>query len=223
LLSEKGEMRINGLYCSGGDSEFEGGELQAAAAVTKHFGVMVNTMFAGKTEDVDDWYGNSSHSESGQGSYIEVAGGLFQNFDPKKKWIGEIYAGVGSGTVNSTYESTQTSKVGITKLFLQPAVGYKSKYFEVSLVPKISFVHWKVKGDNNVNANPDGSNEYDLLTIRQHPSLVNFEPAFLIRAGGENFKLQGALSFSSSHNENYPIETVNGSIGISINFNTKKK
>lgn len=219
LFSEKGEVKINGLYSGGADSDFEGGEIQVASAVTNHVGVMVNAMFAGRTEPVEDWNGNGSHSESGKGSYVELAGGLFTAFDPKKKCIGEIYAGIGSGTVNSNYGNSWNSKVNSTKLFLQPAVGYKTRYFEASFVPKVSFLHWKVKSENI----SDVSETSDMTMIKQNPNLVNFEPALLIRAGSEHVKLQGSLSFSSSHDEVYPIETLNASVGVSINIKPKKK
>ncbi|MGZ3924784.1 MAG: hypothetical protein ACXVBJ_13515 [Flavisolibacter sp.] len=215
LLSEKGEVRINGFSCGGWDSEFSGGEFQLATAITKHVGIMTNGMFVGKTEEVSGW--NESHMESGKGSYGEIAGGLFTAFDPKKKCIGEIYAGVGTGSVNSTYEGNQNSKVGITKLFLQPSLGFKSRYFEAAFVPKISFLNWKVKSDNL----PDGGFG-ELAPIRQKPNLVQFEPTFFMRAGGENVKLQGSLSFSDSHGY-YPIERLTASFGVSIDIKPKKK
>jgi hypothetical protein len=222
LLSEKGEVKINGLYSGGADSDFEGGEVQVATAVTEHVGIMVNGMFVGRTEQVEDyWNGSNSHPESGKGSYVELAGGLFTAFDPKKKCIGEIYAGIGSGSVNSNYGNNWDSKVSSTKLFLQPAVGYKTKYFEASFVPKISFLHWEVKSENISDATSSAAS--DMLMIRQKPNLVNFEPAFIVRGGSQNVKLQGSLSFSSSHNEMYPIETLTGSIGVSINIKPKRK
>src|SRR5207253_1161687 len=122
----------------------------------------------------------NSHEESGKGSYVEVAGGLFKNFDEKKKWIGEIYGGTGLGTANNTYESGQASKVGVMKFFLQPAVGYKTPYFELVFVPKVSFVNWKVKEDGLSTINPSSSqssHEDDLNNIRRKSGFVNFEPA----------------------------------------------
>jgi len=226
LLSEKGEVRINGLYASGGDSDFDGGEIQAAAAVSKNIGVMVNTMFVGKTESVSEWNGANAHDESGKGSYIEFAGGLFKNFDQKKKWIGEIYGGMGLGTANNTYEMNYASKVGITKFFIQPSVGYKSAYFEFILVPKISWVNWKVKTGESFSGGPNDpqpSFVYDLNNIRRKPSFINVEPSLILRAGGENFKLQGALSFSNFDDDYSPVETLNASVGISINLKPQKK
>lgn len=226
LLSEKGEVRVNGLYSSGSNSEFEGGELQVAAAVSNNIGVMMNGMTAGNTDEVSDYYGGNVHKESGKGSYIEFAGGLFKSFDEKKKWIGEVYGGVGFGSVHNTYDKNEASRVGISKFFLQPAVGYKTSYFEFSIVPRISLINWKVRKDDLSPADPnsaDGSAQSDLLKIRDRPSLFNFEPAFLLRAGAKNVKLQAGLSFSNSKNDYYPVETLNASLGVSVNLKGKTK
>ena len=215
LLSQKGEVRLNGFSSGGYDSEFTGWEVQAATAVTKHVGIMASGMFVGKTEEVSS--GSNSHMESGKGSYGEVAGGLFTALDPKGKCIGEIYGGIGSGSVKSTYEGTQVSNVGITKLFLQPSLGFKTRYFEAAFIPRVSFLNWKVRSDN-LPAGEFG----ELAPIRQNPNLVQFEPGFFIRAGVENVKLQGSLSFSDVH-EYYPIERLTLSFGVSIDIKPKKK
>jgi hypothetical protein len=226
FLSEKGEARINTLYASGSNSDFQGGEIQAAVAVSKNIGVMINGMFVGRTEDVSDVYGRSSHEESGKGSYVEFGGGAFKNFDEKKKWIGEIYAGFGTGNVNNSYQNNRMSKVGISKFFLQPAVGYKSRYFEFAIVPKVSFVNWKVKKDEILNSDQSSynySDEMDLSHIRQKPNFVCFEPSLILRAGAESFKVQGALSFCNFNDDYYAVENLNASIGISINIRPQKK
>src|SRR5205085_5936857 len=91
LFTEKGETRINVLACTGGESEFGGGEFQFATTVGKHIGIMVNAMFVGVTQNTPDWNGgyNSYREESGSGSWVEFAGGLFKGFGPKKKWVTE--------------------------------------------------------------------------------------------------------------------------------------
>lgn len=229
LLSEKKETRVNALYCSGGETEFEGGELQVAAALTKNVAVMVNGMAMGKSESVSDYSGNSRHTESGNGSYIEVAGGMFESFGKKKKWIGEIYGGVGVGSAKNTYSNNLESKVNSTKLFLQASVGFKSRYFEFAFAPKISLINWNVKRDDLANVDQSHFNYYDeldLQVIKNKPNFVSFEPALLIRAGGEDFKIQAGLSFSNFTANNYLFdgltETLNASLGISINLHPAK-
>ncbi|HEY0356365.1 MAG TPA: hypothetical protein VGC29_09185, partial [Flavisolibacter sp.] len=118
LLSKTGETRINGLYSQGADTEYDGAELQLAHAINKNVGLMVNGFTASKSEE-----GDISVIEKGSGSYIEFAGGLYKAFDPKAKWIGEIYGGAGFGSVKNDYGLNDHSRVGITKIFVQPAIG----------------------------------------------------------------------------------------------------
>jgi hypothetical protein len=232
LLSEKGETRMNALYSAGGVSEFTGGELQFAHAVSKNFGVMMNGMSVSRTDEVSTWdldpnwnFASETHTEKGKGSYIEFAGGYFKTLDNKRKWLFETYGGFGIGTANNDYGFGDHSKVNSNKIFIQPSLGYKSKYFEMAFVPKISFINWKMKESNLSNSN----NEYlktDLSTIEEKPHFTSFEPALLLRGGGANFKVQASLSYSkvqSGATYQDLVEDLNASIGISINLKPAKK
>lgn len=230
LLSEKGETRINALYSAGGVSEFSGGELQLAHAISKNVGLMVNGMAVSKSEEITDWSFNSgttgSHTEKGNGSYIEFAGGYFKTFDKSKKLVFETYGGIGFGTANNDYSFSAHSKVNSTKFFLQPSIGYKLRYFEMAVVPKVSFVNWNVKEARISNQSDNDAQE--IAAIQSKPHFVAFEPALLLRAGGKDFKAQATLSFSngpsgSGYMMDDLIETLNASIGISINLKPIKK
>ena len=232
LLSEKGETRINALYSAGGVSEFSGGELQLAHAVTKNFALMVNGMAVSRSDEITDWDFNSgttgSHTEKGHGSYMEFAGGYFTTFDKSKKFVVETFGGVGIGTAKNDYDFGDHSKVNSTKIFLQPSLGYKSAHFEMAFVPKLSFVNWTVKESRVSNQTDNDAQE--IAAIENKPRFVAFEPALLLRAGGKNFKAQASLSFSntqSTTNGGYRtdglIEGLNASVGISINLKPNKK
>lgn len=220
LFSDRNQVRINGLYSNGDVSSFKGGEAQVAASLTDKWAAMANFFSASNTDNT------GSYDESGRGSYFEFAGGYFKTIDRQKKWVGEIYAGFGGGNVMNDYGLGDHSKVGITKFFLQPNIGYKSKFFEFGFSPKISLVNWKVKDHTVSNTEHDWANS-DLGFIKSDPNFLAFEPALLVRLGSENFKIQGALSFSSSRggilDYNELTETFNASLGISLYFNTRKK
>jgi hypothetical protein len=230
MLSEKGETRVNGLISGGGESEFSCGELQAAHAITNSFGVMANWMAASRSGEIstlDSRFSSTIHTEKGHGSYVEFAGGYFKTLDKSKRVVFETYAGIGFGGVNNDYGFGNVSKVNITKLFLQPAFGYKSAYFEVAFVPKISFVNWTVK-ENSFSASANSYDKEALATIEGKPHFVAIEPALLLRGGFKNVKLQGSLSFSNvSSDPNYQIgeliEGLNMSFGISVNLKAASK
>ena len=220
LFSEKGEARINALYAAGGDSEFQGGELQFAYAPAKNVGFMVNGFAGGKSENTGDYY------EKGNGSYGEVAIGYFSAMDQRKRWIGEIYGGIGLGTANNDYGMNDRSKVNSTKLFMQPAVGFKTPNFEVAFAPRLSLVNWKVK-ENNITHQENSDATTDLNYIRGESSFFAFEPALILRGGGETVKFQGALSFSNHHASSFYeeglTETLTASIGVSFNIKPGRK
>jgi len=211
-----------------------GGEFQFTHAVRQNFGIMANGMVASKSEQLDDWNfssnsGSSSgyHTEKGSGSYIEVGVGYFRALDEKKKWMGEIYSGFGAGTVKNDYGFGDHSKVNSYKFFIQTAVGLKSKNFEAMIVPKVSFINWKVKERNIRRSGNSSYAEADMNSIEAKRNFLAFEPALVFRAGGQNLKLQWGLSFSSFNSSSFYdeelIETVNANIGISIDLKPAKK
>ena len=190
LLSRKGETRLAALYTGGADSEFSGGELQAAVALTKNSGVMASFMSVGRSDR------SGSERESGKGSYVEASYGLFKSLDANRgHFIGEVYGGLGLGSASNTYSVTDHSKVGLTKFFLQPAIGYRSDYFEALIVPRLAVVNWKVK---TAVLKPDSPYTRDMNVMRAEPGFFAFEPAILLRGGSRNGKLQAGLGFSMS-------------------------
>lgn len=232
LLSKKGETRINALYSAGGVSEFSGGELQVAHAISKNFGLMANGMAVSRSDEITDWdfYSGTtgSHTEKGNGSYMEFAGGYFRTLDKNKKFVFETYGGFGVGTAKNEYDFGDHSKVNSTKIFLQPSLGYKSVHFEMAVVPKVSFINWNVK--ESLISNQSNSDAGAIAAIKSKPHFVAFEPALLLRAGGKDFKAQASLSFSNTqassgtgYRTDDLIEGLNASIGISINLKPNKK
>jgi hypothetical protein len=218
LLSEKGEGRLNGLIATGMESEFVGLELQSAYAVRRNWGLMLNFFAANKSENT------GSYVETGRGSYVEAATGFFAPVSSDKKWIAELYAGVGAGTVTNEYGYMDESRVGITKFFLQPSFGYKSKFIEFAVVPRLSRVNMQVKHQRFSSS----ENEYekrDIDALTATPEMFAFEPALIFRGGGEAIKVQVALSFCNTSAFLYtqPNETLNASFGVAISLRPKKK
>jgi hypothetical protein len=220
LLSEKSETRINVLFASGGRSEYGGGEIHLAHAVSGKFGLMANAFSVGKSEDVFNYSNNVSQTEKGNGSYAEIAVGYFQTLTPGSRWIFEAYGGYGGGGVKNEYGYSDHSKISIGKFFVQPSLGYKSKHFEIAFVPRLSLVNWKVKKEQ-VHSQQNIDVHNDLLMVRADPLFFSFEPAILLRAGAESFKVMAGLTISNPFGRLLTddlIENANFSIGISINI-----
>jgi hypothetical protein len=229
LFTGKEQTAISASYSSGGNvSSFRAGELQLAHSVSDHVGISMEGMAGGRTETAIDFNSSpGSHEESGNGSYVEFAAGYFGNISKDKKWVAELYAGTGFGTINNDYGAGDNSKVSHSKIFLQPCIGYKTPYFEVAMVPRLSFVGWKVK-ESNVH---DSGNSYvndHMDFIKSNPNFVSFEPAILLRGGGDVVKAQMGLSFTTSQKTTLVVqdnitETFNFSVGIVFNIKPSRK
>lgn len=225
LLSHKGETRINGLYSTGWNSEFNGGELQLAYAATDHMGVMINGFTGGKSEMVSDIelmsdFGPSpgGQMEKGHGSYLEFAGGYFNSLR-NKNFIVEIYGGYGFGRVHNEYGPSQLTQTNISKFFIQPAIGYKTKRIEFAFTERFGVMGWKFRDSYLYAQTPD------LYRFKIAPLYV-LEPGFIVRAGFPNIKLQLSMTRSGVLNTSYyndEIERMNFGIGASINFDILNK
>jgi hypothetical protein len=221
-LTEKGETRINGLYVSGGDSEFEGGEIQVAHAVSDKVGLMLNGFFAGKEEANED-----DLMENGKGSYFEFAAGSFKTMGNNDRLVADLYLGVGLGSVKSDYARGDISRVNVTKFFLQPSLGYKSNHFEFAVVPRIGVVNWNVK-ENKITTPENSGHKDEMDHINRNPNFFVFEPALIVRGGAENFKLQASLCYSANKNtdivnEGGIAESLVASLGISFSIHPSGK
>jgi hypothetical protein len=216
-FTEKNEARISLGLISGFDSEFGGGDLQFAYAPAEHVGFMVNGFSVSKSENTIN-----DRREKGTGSYGEFGIGYFNTIDKKKEWTYEIYGGLGAGGVKSDYGAGENSKVSVSKLFLQPAIGYKWDYLELAFAPRFAYVNWKVKQMVSTESSVQNDMEY----IRRQPDFFSFEPGLILRGGGKGLKAQIGMTVGSGANYlgyDAPRESIVGYIGLSINLSSKTK
>ena len=221
LLQEKNDMRISAGY-SGGQT-FEGADIQFAYAVAPKVGIMVNGLVGGKTET--DIYDNV---QSGKGSYGEVGVGYYQPFTPNKLFIFEAYGGAGIGGTHHEYGHSGSSRVGVTKFFIQPSIGYmsKKKRFEFAVGSRFSAIDLKVKDVAYLNHNNGDDPSYyaDLEYVREHPSSILWEPSFRIAVGSKYVKFYFSVTQSFNlTNSLLRQESYNASLGVRLTLNTGKK
>ena len=201
---------------------YKGADIQMAYSASKNIGIMVNTFFAGKTEQVQENSSSSAtHEESGKGSYIEIGAGYYKPLGEKKVWIFETYAGAGVGGENHTYARNETANLHLNKFFIQPSIGYNSKsgHVEVGLSSRFSALNLKVKNSsltfdtNQFDTNQDEKNNLD--GIVSHPSSFLWEPSLIVGAGWESFKFYLQLTSSNNLNNTYlMMDDLNVSLGI---------
>jgi hypothetical protein len=220
LFKEKGETRIQAQYTSTaaqGDDASDGFEIQTAYAVGNHTALQLNFFYASENEQE---YG------SGSGNYIEAAYGYFKPF-AKKRCVFEIYAGVGFGGVNNIFKNTsnyitEQAKTSITKFFVQPSLGFTTKYFDAAFSSKFSLVNLGLKNSTLSKENNEYDYEY-VESLRNGKSYFFWEPGLMIRGGFEHVKVVMQLTETIMSDNTQPISDGSISLGLVVSLNAKHK
>lgn len=219
MFEEKGEVSINPSYSSSNtaqnlsDDAVRGIGFQGGYSLTDKVALISSfySMGRGRSSDSQEWEGN--------GTYFEIGGGYYGRSQNKK--IGyEVLGGIGFGGIkNKSLNGEEYLNVNFSKPFIQPSIGFISKYFEFSFIPRIAYVSIEDRGlrINDSNLLSDLRRQFE----NNNKQLV-FEPGLQLRFGFENVKMQIQWSIS---NFNFSTEEVNfsyesyGSIGL--NFRIK--
>jgi len=220
LFKEKNEARIQVQYSTvgiraDGSDVIDGFEIQSAYAVGKHTALQLNYFHAG---DNEPGYG------SGNGNYIEAAGGYFKPLH-NNNWIFETYAGIGTGSVNSIFEtehSSETARTSVAKFFIQPSFGYSRNHFDVAFSSKFSLVNFGVRSSSvTQEKNPADFNYIE--SFKNGRSYFWWEPGLMIRGGFKQVKAFVQATYSIHSDETLPFCNANYSIGIIVPFKIKSK
>jgi len=216
LFKEKNEGRIQASSAStatqGNENTANGFELQTAYAIGNHTALQLNMLHVSDDED----------EGSGSGTYLEAAGGYFKALGAHRHWVFETYGGFGYGGVKNVFSNETTAKTSIKKLFLQPSIGFTSKYFDAALSSKFSladlgYVNSNLSKDND----PD---DYDYVeSLRGGKSYFLWEPGLMLRGGFPNVKLSVQVTYSIFDVNKYPFSEGTAAIGLIVNLNPKPK
>lgn len=190
LFEKKGEVALSAGYSEAMGEDYdvvfsseyvEGFHAQAAAAVGNHTAI-ISSLYSLKGDG--DW--------SGKGSYFELGIGRFTH-NETKNLAGEIFMGVGFGSLNNSYDGSQVN-VKYVKPFIQPSGGYTSRYFDLAFTPRIGLVCYTSKSVNLFDAGQ--INSFDDFWAEKRNTLV-FEPGVTARVGVKNVKFQVQYSHTS--------------------------
>jgi hypothetical protein len=183
LLTGRGDL-TGTLALGGGRVEAHG-----AYALTNSVGVQANV---GKyaPDDLDN-------GDGGSGDFVEGGIGYFGPLGQRLRW--EVFGLIAAGSFENHRPSSIAGNPGTTgdisasllRLAVQPAVGLRSRYFEVAASTKLSRI---------VYSDVDGSfrfqNQDQVQRLRENDSYVVVEPALTVRGGLPRVKLQIQLERS---------------------------
>lgn len=199
LFSEKGEIAAN---VNLGNSI----DIQTAASVTDHIGVMLNTAFLSSSRDDngEEAYTRNFMIETGLGYYnalsksvrFEIYGGYGLGGGSAQSWV------FVNGNPNRYY-----SEGNFGRLFVQPALGIYTDIFEVAFAFRYSYVNFG--RFESINMTP--------------PYILNsgfYEPSLNLKFGKDPFKFVTQLGFNipsnSGFNPNFPFFHI--SLGAQLRF-----
>ena len=205
LLKQKGEVHVN----------ITQNDLQAAVAFAHNFGVMANGFYA-------DYKAPDNYRQYGM--LGEAAIGYYSPL--KSNLIFESYVGAGAGNIHKqqtftdSYNNSYTASynTNATKLFIQPDIGYKTKFFDAIFSTRISGVKYSKFSSQNYSEQ-QLENDYLDGNKLTGPFFVFAEPAVTLRGGYKFVKIQ--LQYGLTINTTpHDIRQANNfsSLGIVINI-----
>lgn len=206
LISEKGETNLN-LSGNGNQYEFQG-----AYGITEGLAVKANgSLFAPSDED---------NGDGGSGKYFEGGIGFFKPI--QEHWVFETYGIFGIGSMENHFPSSKDNyplttgdiSADVMRYGIQPNFGFESKYFSAAVSAR--FVNLTY---NNIKGNLIFENEQQVDYLKDNSSNFLIEPAFTIRFGLENVKLQLQYGYSiNTTNDNFRQDESTLSIGLNVNL-----
>lgn len=206
LLQNKGEFSAQ-LALATVDGP-DGVAVQSAYAISDHVGVMTSLYLLG------DHY---AEGWKGTGSYFEFGGGYFTKTGTQKL-VFEIYGGAGFGSIkNQDNTSRQFVDVSFSKPFVQPSIGFTSKYFDVAITPRFGKINYGKT--SQLILDPIYVDELASYLSRFDGDFF-FEPGITLRGGFQNVKLQVQYVYSTYAKETW---VCSGFFSVGVNFLISEK
>ncbi len=185
MLSNKGEFHAN---VNTGTSGFDP---QLSYAITDNIGVMLNASIENRNRDSTD----SHHRHK----FIEFAAGYYTKFAELGRF--ETYVGYGRGSINAHYDFVlweSFSDVKYNRIFVQPAIGISTKWFDGSFAMRIAYV--------------------DIFQSGYRKDGIFMEPIVTVKFGYDYFKIVSQMGYSlpADNYVSFDYEPFMFSVGIQV-------
>lgn len=225
VLTKKGDSKIGAVYSTNPvgqetrngveiDNRSRGFDLQAAVAITDHFAMQAAHAYRWeKTQG-----GPDSTNLKYQRNLTELGVGYYMPVNDNKNVFFQVFAGAGLGRFSFTDVDKTGSyyhQVNITKIYVQPAILFKSKgSFTTSVALRFSGINYSKIRTNYSVAQLD---DYHLENLNSRAKWF-LEPGSVSSFGfkgmpGLRFELQAGFSFLMTQNNYVDYRKVNFSIG----------
>lgn len=205
LLKEKNEIKAS----------IGGNNAQAAYAVTGNVGIIANAYWDKYKEEITS--GGITTETLNKGNLVELGVGYYKPLT--ENVVFETYVGGGLGKIDFKNDNTQKYyDVDATKFFIQPAIGYVGKFFDIAFTPRLSAVKYNglnTRGYSPAELNEEYLNKNDV----EGKTWMFIEPALTARVGYKFVKLQAQFGFASKLTSgDLKYESKFSSLGVSFNL-----
>ncbi len=219
LFQEEGELNLTGM--AGASNHTSNVGLNSAFSISNNIGVMFNIASFVDTDnkfegDQSNSSENLNYNASRRSQMAEIGIGYFKTIEASSNFIFETYIGYGQYSGNVAIDQEQSVSFGINRPFIQPAVGFKHKYFEMAFGARIINLYY-------TNVSPSSAFLANQYTMQKFNALNNktlLEPFATLRAGTKKVKLQiQIVKALKNGNSDLAIDGVNISAGLHFQFN----
>lgn len=192
MFTQAGEVAVSAGYANssntGADEETtgEGMYLQGATSINESWAVM-GSYYHIKNNNTQGWPLGASSDFNTKGDYLEGGFGKY-GLLKNQSFAYEVFAGLGYGQITNKGQ-TYSADVGMLKPFVQPSIGYISKYVDLILTPRIGF---------NTYISHESSDQMGMdAFLNQNNNKFLFEPGVTVRGGYKNVKIQVQYNYST--------------------------
>lgn len=204
LLTGKKDARIVVNYMNSTGDLISGVpvfEVQGSYSPLNHFGISGTFLNAARVVDTTEF--RTRYADLALGGYMT---------DPSKKIVLECYGGMGWGFADNRFGVTSSGGADYTKLFIQPAIGFTSRYFDVSVAFRIASVRHALIWSRGIIPEFEQS---DFDAISANPDHMVWEPSVTFRFGDGPFKVQFQTGVSDSDKHRSRFHT---SVGLFVSL-----
>lgn len=202
----------------GGAMEITAIDAQAAMSLTDHVALMANyALVTGGNHSTDRNWGNGSLFEGGMGYFRNIG----------QSFVFELYGGAGGGSEHHQYSYYDfgylkniydgTADISFSRLFLQPSVGCSYKWLEGAFSMRLCRMAF-----NRIDDHIISSGTYGLDVLENNKYQFFLEPAFTLRGGGKELRLQVQYVFSENLTSHY-MQSEKGMISFGLYLSLGKK
>lgn len=199
MLRSAGQVKLSG------HSSMAGYEVNGAAAMTEHVGVVINSVVAANSTAEEEHNGETVKIKN-KTRQIEGGLGLYHAFECGI--VTELYGGYGYGysrTLSDEGASPDEVEATWHRFYAQPALGFVDDYFEVGLAVRILYIN--------------AFEYHDYSSGDTDPRTGTFvEPVLFMRVGFRQLKLEGQLGVSIIRSGDIDYIPLVASVGLQYSF-----